>query len=218
MAAGSTETPQNVDKWPMVFQFPVLGHSLQGDGSVRSCWINAKRGMWRSFWSNPGARDAGHMSLNDKAALLARTVLPQLSFRCSRWPPQKQVATELDRMQRKMAATLMKVPRYPGEPLDDFVRRRGRLAAKFCREHGSWTEFWFSRAVHWDEHLSRPRNKFCWAAKLRQYRDREWFMQRRIEMAPVDGHQSMLAGRTGTRAFRGRVHMRWHDGIAYAKH
>ena len=146
---------------------------------------------------------------------------PQSDFRCSRWPPQKQVASELDCIQRKMAATMLKVPLREGEPVVDFIRRRGRIAKASCDSHGLWSQRWFDRALRWDEHLARPRNCQGWAARLRSYHDRDWFIFRRSLFAPVTSSResaaSATAGRTGTRACRGKVHMRWHDGVEYAR-
>lgn len=156
--------------------------------------------------------------IRDCFGLLSRAVTPLIDFRCSRWPPQKQIATELDRTQRKMTATLLCVPRSPGEFIDDYVWRRGRISAKLCREHGLWSDRWFNRAIKWESHLSRDRNIQCWAARLRTFRDRAWFMERRSQLAPQDGASSSIhAGRTDTRSFPGVVHMHWHDGVELAK-
>ena len=217
-ARGSEEMPIDGVKWPLVSEFVVLGHVLKDDGSIRPCWTRARTSMWRAFWANPATRESTYLTLNDRLGLLAKAVTPQLDFRCSRWPPQKQIADELDRLQRKMTAILMRVPRHADEPIDVFVRRRGRLAASVCKRRGLWSIHWFDRATKWDDHLSRDRNSQSWPARLRSYRDREWFLQRRIELAPRNGWSaSSLAGRTDTRAFRGKVHSRWHDGIHYAK-
>ena len=173
--------------------------------------------MWRSFWSNPAAKDAQHLSIDEKALLLKRAVAPQLDFRCSRWAPQKQIATEVDRLQAKMTATLLKLPYVEGERPEDYVRRRGRLAKRLSRKHGLWSERWFQRATKWDEHLAGPRNARYWAAKLRCYHDRDWFVLRRSSFAPsVASRESpacSTAGRTATRTGRFKVHARWHDGV-----
>ena len=62
----------------------------------------------------------------------------------------------------------------------------------------------FERAIKWDEHLARPRNARYWAAKLRSYHDRDWFILRRSSFAPsVAGRESLAcstAGRTDTMA------------------
>ena len=152
------------------------------------------------------------------ATTTEKSVIPQLECRCSRWPPQRMVARELDGIQRKMVATVQRIPRYPGEDLGDFVKRRGRAAASTCRTSGSWSHKWFRRALDWNAHLERPRNIHSWPAKLLHFKDRQWFIERRASLLPADcGGASCLAGRTGTRAFRGCVHTRWHDGIEFAK-
>ena len=131
------------------------------------------------------------MALEVKLKLMARVVAPQIDYRCSRWPPQRQIAAEIDRMQRKMTATLLHMRVSAGESVEDFCRRRNRRCTQICNEHGLWSKRWFDRAISWDAHLSRPRNTYCWAAKLRSYHDRDWFIQRQFFFAPVDGQASI---------------------------
>ena len=145
--------------------------------------------------------------------LLQRAVLPQMDCRCSCWPPQVQIASEIDRTQRKMVATILGVVRLPDEAIEDFVKRRGRLAARCCKQNGLWSKRWFQRAVRWDEHLARQRDSESWSSKIRCYRDRSWLMQRRLDV----GSSSAIAGRTNTRSAPGKVHSRWHDAIHYAR-
>ena len=105
-----------------------------------------------------------------------------------------------------------------GEEVDAYVRRRGRAALKLSKENGLWSAHWFRRALAWDGHLSRPLNSYSWAARLREYRGRSWLMEQRRFFAPRDGSSaSILAGRTGTRALPGKVSMRYHDGIEFAR-
>ena len=174
--------------------------------------------MWRSYWSNTGSKDARPLDVTRRIALLDKAVTPQLDFRLSRWPPQKTIANEVDGLQRKMVASAMRIPRYPGEDAADFVRRRGRAAALQCRQSGQWSQRWFKRATDWNKHLERPHNSDSWPAKLLHYRAREWLIQRRIPPLPANGRSSScLAGRTGTRSSAGCVHARWHDGIELAR-
>ena len=217
---GNAELSPDLSKWPMTDEFKVLGHTLQNNGSIRACWTLTKRGMWRAFWGNAGARDAKKLPETSKHSLLHRAVAPQFLFRCSRWPPQTQVGEELDRVQRTMVATIIDIARVPGESAQDFVRRRGRAAAAKCRQHGLWSDQWFTRAVRWDEHLARDRNASTWAARIRHFRDRNWFLQRRLSFlrAGAQTNQSVLAGRTATRSGQGKVNVRWHDGIFFAQH
>ena len=90
--------------------------------------------------------------------------------------------------------------------------------ATACSKASGRTE----RVVAWDDHLSRPRNNHTWAAKLRGYKGKTWLMFRESLLAPATASRnspvSVTAGRTGTRAFAGKVHTRWHDGVDYARH
>merc|ERR1711933_107959 len=89
-----------------------------------------------------------------------------------------------------------------------------------CVEQGLWSKRWFQRALRWDDHMSRPRNLRSWPALLRNYGDHDWFIFRRSLFTPTESgpfsNFSATAGRTDTRAVRGYVHTRWHDGIRYA--
>ena len=122
---------------------------------------------------------------------------------------------------KKYTASLLKLPREAREEVDAYVRRRGKAARKLCIANGKWSALWFRRAVQWDEHLARPLNSYSWAAKLRMYRGRSWLMEQRSKfassVASLASPVSMVAGRTGTRAMSGKVHMRFHDGIEYAR-
>ena len=217
-AQGNSENPTDPTKWPLRSSFVVLGHYLQENGSVRECWSKARSSMWRAYWANPGSRDAVHVSVGSKLAILRRAVLPQVSFRCSRWPPQKQIAKELDKMQQNMTASIVRLPQIAGEDAPEYVRRRGRAARKLCRDAGSWSSHWFSRVRNWDDHLARERNQHTWAARLQNYHGKQWLIDRRIALAPASSASvSIFAGRTGTRAAPGHVFTRWHDGVDMAR-
>ena len=150
--------------------------------------------------------------------MLTRATVPLLSFRCSRWPPQRQIASEVDQVQQKMVASLMRLPPLPGEEAADYVRRRGRAARKVCTDCGTWSHHWFARSVRWDQHLGRPANFHSWPSQLREYKGKQWLMERRASFASaLRSNVSVHAGRTGTRACRGIVHTRWHDGIDYGQ-
>ena len=129
-----------------------------------------------------------------------------------RWPPQRQVAVEVDRTQQKMAASVLRLPRLDNEDSESYVRRRGGATRSYCLQQGSWSHQWFKGAVAWDDHLSRPRKNHTWAAKLRNYRGKVWLMSRRALFAPAAASRtspaSVTAGRTGTRAFAGKLHTR----------
>ena len=133
---GNPNVPDNADRWPLVDTFLVLGHAIQSNGSIRACWTRARTSMWKSFWANPGSKATLDLSCDARLTLLGRAVLPQLSFRCSRWPPKRQIACEVDQVQQKMIASLLRLPRLTGEDAPDYVRRRGRLARRVRSDTG----------------------------------------------------------------------------------
>ena len=137
MAAAGNSEPCPPSKWPQVEVFSLLGHTLQQNGSIRACWHGTKRAMWRSFWASPASKDGQNLRRSAKLQLLNEAVVPQLDFRCSRWPPQKTVARELDELQRKTHAAVLRIPRQPGEATEDYLHRRWRDAAAACGAEGT---------------------------------------------------------------------------------
>ena len=194
-------------KWPRQDTFNVLGHSLQHTGSVRQDWGQTRRQMWRAFWGNSGAAGAKKLSVAFRLKLLFRAVVPIFDFRCSRWPPQASIAAEVDTLQRKMTAILLRLSPMPGEDVQQFVRRRGRAARALCTEHGWWSKRWFKRTVAWDAHVRREDKHFSWSGNLVEYRGQSYLTERRAS------HN----GPTATRTSSGFVCRRWHDGVAFAR-
>ena len=217
-AAGSTDETPDADKWPQVATFHVLGHTIDSHGSVHPCWHNTRQAMWRRFWANAGSRCAHGLALTLRINLLSRAVGPVFVYRNSRWPPQKTVGGEVDRVQCKMAASFLRMQRTSGEEPAAYCKRRNRAAGALCRKIGLWSKRWFKRSVAWNKHLLRPMNFSTWSAQLIVYRGKAWLQGRRaafLSNASVRG--SCLTGKTGTRSFMGCPCTRWHDGIDYAE-
>ena len=135
------------------------------------------------------------------------------------WPPQAQIARELDDVQAKMSALILGLRPRPGEDIAVFCRRRARAARAECRKQGLWSDLWFSRAVAWDSHMTRHPETM--ATIFRNYHDSSWLEQRRSPFANVwslrQRSWTMQAGRTGTRAAPGFVAQRWQSGIVLAQ-
>ena len=218
MASAGGDCSNVPEQWPLVDCFQCLGNHIQDNGSIRICWTRARSSMWRAFWGNVGSSTAKHLSIDTRLHLIDRAVLPQLEFRCSRWPPQQQIANEISILQQKTFCIALKLPREIGEENIEYVRRRGRIARRTCKQHGLWTSRWFSRAISWDNHLSRGRNSNSWSSRLRDFHAKQWLIEQRQSFFAFESQSSScLAGRTGTRAVHGRVFMRWHDGIEFAQ-
>ena len=117
----------------------------------------------------------------------------------------------------KMAASILRTQRLPGEEAVEYCRRRNRAAGQLCRDMGLWSARWFARAVAWNNHLLCPRNDFLWSATLIVYRGKLWLERRRASFfVRSSGTGSCAAGRTGTRSYPGAPCVRWHDGIEHA--
>ena len=148
---------------------------------------------------------------------LERSVKPMMSYRCSIWPPQKQIAKELDAVQRKMISIACPTRRRPGEDSSQHARRKGRHASGLAKDAGLWSDHWFKRALAWDEHVGRSRSGCKWNLSLLAFHDASWLQQQRCTFAAVAPIRSnpwtVFAGRTGTRAQAGKVQPRWQEAI-----
>jgi len=203
-----------ISKWPVTTSFACLGHVLQNDGSIRACANAAKRGCWAAFWANFSSKRARKLPLQEKISVMNRAVTPIYKYKCSRWPAQRCIAKEFDKVQNKMLAILMNVPRFPGEQPHEYVRRRNHMASCQARAGQRWSAIWYARVVAWNDHLKRPANARSWAAQTLEFRGRAYLQERRI----ANHSESSSHGRTCTRSTRGVVHTRWHDGVDFARH
>ena len=111
-----------------------------------------------------------------------------------------------------MIRTLMREQFQAGDDPASFVIRRNRAAVGVARRRGLWSVVWKTRVKNWCDHLGRALNKDSWAAKTLVFHGKEWLQERR-RMFAVGSNSSLSAGRTDTRAHRGIVHRRWHDGV-----
>ena len=170
----------------------------------------AHDGMWRCFWANAGSRPAQVLSSSLRVRLLSKTVGPVYDYRNSRWPPQQTIGKEVDALQRKMAASILRVARRPGEDAVEFCRRRNNAAGSLCRAMGLWSSRWFKRTLAW-------KGSNAWSPLLIFYRAKRWLHVRRASFVRHSSHEgSCHAGRTGTRQIMGAPCVRWHDGIDFA--
>ena len=117
------------------------------------------------------------------------------------------ITSELDALQRKMFATLLRIRPLPHETFKQFAQRRGRAARKLCSDVGLWSRRWFQRVLNWDAHIRRRHNRWTWSGQLVDYKAEAYLIERR----------AFNHGRTATRTCSGFPCRRWHDGVAFAK-
>lgn len=96
---------------------------------------------------------------------------------------------------------------FSDEDAGDYCRRRNKTASRQCASHGKWVDFWFQRAVDWDQHIRRAHSPLCWSSLLQPFHNDAWLARQRLQNN----------ARTCTRIAPGRPAMRWHDGVSIAK-
>ena len=194
------------DAWPVVRQMMVLGHVLDSRGNVQPDYDNAVRMLWRSFFANAGAFQAHRLPQRVRLCLMQRATVPVLDQHCSRWPFTMHRAGHLDRLQRKMLASCMRIQPLPEEDAGSYMRRRGRSAGTLQRQLGLWSVRWARQVTQWHAHICRDRNGLTWMAQLQALRSPEMLNWRRAEYR-----------RPCTRAQPGFCSARWYESVPIAQ-
>ena len=125
---------------------------------------------------------------------------------------QPTIAKEMDSVQFKMLASLLRVARLPTEEPRDYFRRRNRHASDLLRTNGRWSLMWAKRLKDWHAHLLRVGNSRTWGAILLPFRSAEFLRAQRLA-----NHSLPSGGRTRTRAAPGPVQKRWEESLELAR-
>eukprot|EP00973_Karenia_brevis_P029968 4132108-Karenia_brevis.AAC.1 len=80
----------------------VLGVWVQNDGALGTEWCETKTAMWTAFYRNAGSKKAKLADFKSKLRLQDRAVKPMFGCRCARWPPNREVYQDLNRVQGRM--------------------------------------------------------------------------------------------------------------------
>ena len=194
--------------WKYCSSMRVLGHHIDGDGTHRTCWKHTRRSMWACFWKSAGARRTACLPTPLRLQLLTPTCRTVLDFRAPRWAPCIKLCKDLNALQNKMLAILLRSRPLPLEVPPAFARRRGREAAVLARAMGQWGPRQADRARSWFDHLLRRPQGPTWPALLLQWKNSDWFREQRVAAGSL-----ATAGRTRTRAAAGPVPTRWEEGV-----
>ena len=174
--------------------------------------------MWAVFWKKSGAINSNAFNFETKLSLLMRTVFCTVNWKFSRWPFQKSIAVEMDKLQVNMVAMVSRYPKLASEDWVGWIRRKRRLARNICQRIGFWSEAWALRQVKWHEHVERSPGVL---KDLLLYHSSNWLQSMRSRLVPANGSESIrnsvLAGRTGTRNNDGKPQPRWNAGIELAR-
>ena len=201
----------------------MLGHVIDDNGGLVGEWSRTSRAMQVAFWKNSGSKTCNSFSSDLKLKLLDRTVLPQIAWKFSIWPWQKSVAIELENLQCLFVARCMAVPRDHCETIDQYDRRRKRLARNATLKHGSWSVLWAKRCHAWWKHVCRAEARKNLLSKLLRWHDASWLREQRALFVNntlsefVQPRNSLRAGNTGTRVVATRPQPRFEESIELAK-
>ena len=161
--------------------------------------------MWRAFWANAGQASLKRAPLKAKIALLKRATLPVVDMHFVYWPFTTGRASQLDRVQRKMLASLARLRPNVDDTMETFWRRRRKHATQLQEEMGSWSRRWAKRVVKWDEHLHRATSS-CFPSQLVKICTAQELQQRRWRFS-----------RPCVRATPGAINPRYSEAISIAK-
>ena len=173
---------------------------------------NTRAAMWNSFFGNVGSVIARGLPAAKKFQLLNRCTTPILSYRCSRWPFNELLASELKSVHFKMCSALVRSERLEGDTPASFKIRRNRLVSQQALASESWVVKWCHSVLRWNAHLRRG-VATSWIGGLPLAWDSEHFRHLRLEQ----GSASIFGGKTGTRSTQGCTFTRWQQGIEAAK-
>ena len=142
--------------WEVLECVEVLGWPIQSNGGYNSLWRKLQSKMWSAFWRNCRKRGWRSLGLKRRLKLLDRCVEPLVLFYLAPVPPEKQLVSKLNKIQRKMVRLLLDFFRYPLEPWKSYTSRASRGAASAIEEHSRWWALqWVKRACEWRDHSKR---------------------------------------------------------------
>jgi hypothetical protein len=199
-----------VPGWKHVTCMKSLGHHLDENGGIKSCFSQTIGAMWRSFFGNYG-KGLRKCTKVAKMRFLRSSISPIASFRWARWPYQVTYASKLDTVQRQMIGMMMGIRPRPHEDAQDFTRRRRLTTGHVASRHGRWSAAWRDSLMSWHAHVTRNHDTKAWSLPLLEWHSDDWLDEQRLlsSSGPTES-------RTDTRARSGKPHKRWSEGLQQA--
>ena len=188
-----------------------LGHAIDDDAGIASCFSKTVAAMWRSFFRNR-SQPLLTAEAATKIRFLKQCVATILRFRCARWPFQEHFAGQLDRAQRQMLYSLFLVRLRAEETWDSFQRRRRIFAGRQCRAVGLWSDIWARSLLDWKAHIDRANDSGVWAKHCVAHRNSDWLLWTRAVESGSGRTQ-----RLNSRAHHGKVQRRWEESVTCAR-
>ena len=167
-----------------------------------------------------------------RCMVLSRAAKPVFLYAAQAWPPQATLTNSVNALQRRMFANVLRISRYPDKDLSLYCRRRSRVAANVIGGAGEWwAKAWWKRALSWDAHCRRDLSRqlqvfdancnpadvgsrFAWPPILLDWKGSQFLES--VRVVYESRYTGAVSSRTRTRASRGAVCPRWHEGIDLA--
>lgn len=108
-----------------------------------------------------------------------------------------------------VVAQAMAIPRFPGEEVAQFFRRRAHVAGFEARRMGMWSDRDIVLVCRFHDQILAEAPPVSWPAHLLGWLGNEWVRERRV----VCGSDSVFAGRIGSRLPGGHVAPRWGESV-----
>ena len=188
----------------------VLGHRVSRCGSCMPDLAAAEHGSWVRWLSGGGSVRNSSLPLEVRVADAQKVCWPAFAFRGSWWQWKQDVATRVNRAQRKILMHAMAFWKEDSETWEEFSSRRSRQCSFLQAKLGFWKIDLAARSLSWGEHVKRNHAN-SWPGHLVKVQNGLWLRGSRIRMLSA----SVWAGATGTRASPGRPSTRWEDGQVF---
>ena len=205
---GAEDAEESVDGWKNLKGFKALGHLLEHNGSVETCFEKSLNNAWRSFWANVGKSLFKKFGVSIRLARIKRLVFPVVSYRLVRWPFSIARAARLDKAQREMIAIVIRVIKREGETPQAYAHRRNAAVRSFIPASDRWSIIWAQRLLSWQEHVLRNTMSACWVSNIWQVMSPEILERRR---------RDDRSGRPNVRCVPGWGALRWTESVVGAK-
>lgn len=199
--------PTAADGIANVESMKFLGHILSADGRLTQCWGRAQGAVRAALWKHIRAARRSRLTAAAKLRIVDQFVWPILAYRVTAWPPTEALYASIDSLQRWCVAQALTVVRFPGEAVQQYFLRRGRVAGGEAKKAGTWSSRAAALVLNFRDRVVAEAPAKSWPARLLPWRGSAWVRERRILL----GSDRVFAGRLGTRLPGGRPAPRWDE-------
>lgn len=205
--ASDGPAPHVADGMSNVDSMKLLGHVLAADERVTQCWGRAQGSVRAALCKHIRSARRARPTVAAKLRIVEQFVWPIVAYRVAAWPPTDTRYASIDSLQWWCVAQAITVVRFPGEAIQQYFLRRGRVAGCEAKKVGMWSSRAATLVLKFRERVAAETPAMSWPARLLHWRGSAWIRERRIQL----GSDSVYAGSIGTRLPGGRPAPRWDE-------